>query len=86
MKTWFRAAASELAMILDLEDLELVALDKAGKGKYKNIEVVNWSLEDRMKLRAVATEAWADYAKETPLAKKAYDLNIAFMKKIGLLD
>jgi hypothetical protein len=47
--------------------------------------VINWSEEDRDKLRAIAAEAWAEFAEGDDLAKRAYEANITFMKKIGLL-
>ena len=49
------------------------------------VEVINWSEEDRDQLRAIAAEAWAEFAEGDDLAKRAYEANIAFMKKIGLL-
>lgn len=55
-------------------------LSKAG------VTLHDWSAEDRAQFRTVAQQVWADWAKRTPMAKKAYDSHIAYMKKIGLLQ
>lgn len=56
---------------------EIVAKEK--------VELIDWSPEERQKLRGIAAQAVADYAKGSPMATKVYDAHIAFMKKIGLL-
>ncbi len=47
--------------------------------------LIDWSSEERKKLRAVAQEVWADWATKSPMAKKIYDSHIEFMTSIGLL-
>jgi TRAP-type mannitol/chloroaromatic compound transport system substrate-binding protein len=81
LDVWYRAMISDLAMMNEISDRELVAADKADK----SVEVVDWSKEDRDKFRQIAATAWADFAEGDDLAKRAYEANIAFMKKIGLL-
>jgi TRAP-type mannitol/chloroaromatic compound transport system substrate-binding protein len=82
LDVWYRAMIADLAMMNEITDRELVARDMAGES---DIEVIDWSKEDRDKLRAIAAEAWAEFAEGDELAKRAYEANIAFMKKIGLL-
>ena len=41
---------------------------------------------DFKKFREIAVEAWYAMAEKSPLAKEALDSNLAYMKKIGLLD
>ena len=65
-----------------LEGLEQVAKDKA-EG---DLEIIDWSTEERKKFRAIAVEAWYAFAEKSPLAKEALDSNLAYMKKIGLID
>jgi len=36
------------------------------------------------KIRAVAIKTWEDWSKKTPLAKKAYDSQVAWLKAIGV--
>lgn len=55
-------------------------LSKAG------VTLHDWSAEDRAQFRKVAQQVWADWAKRTPTAKKAYDSHVTYMKKIGLLQ
>jgi hypothetical protein len=62
-----------------------VAADKAGTGT-AGVEVVNWSQEERDKLRKVAAGAWKDVGKQSELAQEAYEAHIKFMKNMGLLD
>ncbi len=37
------------------------------------------------KMRALAEKTWEDWSKKTPLAKKAYDSQIAWLKALGIL-
>jgi TRAP-type mannitol/chloroaromatic compound transport system substrate-binding protein len=83
LDVWYRAMIADLAMMNEITDRELVARDRADDAS--GVEVINWSEEDRDKLRAIAAEAWAEFAEGDDLAKRAYEANIAFMKKIGLL-
>jgi TRAP-type mannitol/chloroaromatic compound transport system substrate-binding protein len=83
LDVWYRAMIDDLAMINEITDRELVARDSSdGSG---GVEVIDWSKEDRDQLRQIAAEAWADFAEGDELAKRAYEANIAFMKKLGLL-
>ncbi len=84
LDVWYRAMIHDLRMRNDISDRELVAQDMADKAS--GIEIVNWSQADRDALRKVARGAWADFAKGDPLATKAYESNLAFMRRIGLLD
>lgn len=81
LDVWYRAAMMDLIQTLEVSDRELVAADTAGN----DINVIDWSQEERDKFRAIAMTAWEDFAKGSDLAKKSYDSNIAFMKKMGLL-
>lgn len=83
LDTWYLAAYTDLRRAADLEDRRQVAMDRAGKGTVE--EIVDWPQEERDKFRAIAQEAWEDFASQTPLAKEAYDSHIAFMKEYGLL-
>jgi TRAP-type mannitol/chloroaromatic compound transport system substrate-binding protein len=83
LDVWYRAMIADLAMRNEITDRELVARDMADDAS--GVEVINWSKEDRDQLRAIAAEAWAEFAEGDDLAKRAYEANIAFMQKIGLL-
>ena len=79
---WYRAMMMDLIQKLEVSDSELVASDKAAGA----INVVNWSQEERDKMRAIAAGAWKDFSEGSELAKKAYESHMTFMKKMGLVQ
>ncbi|MBS8227346.1 TRAP transporter substrate-binding protein [Vannielia litorea] len=81
LETWYLAAYNGLRQHFDRLDRQLVARDKAAG----ELEVIDWSQEERDKLRVIAQEAWSDFASQTDLAKEVYDAHVAFMKEAGLL-
>ncbi|MDF1587339.1 TRAP transporter substrate-binding protein [Marinimicrococcus flavescens] len=84
VEVWYRAMIDDLTMRNEITDRELVARDRAQKEG--GIEVIDWPQAERDKLRAIAEGAWKDYAEGDPLAQKAYEANVEFMKRIGLLE
>jgi TRAP-type mannitol/chloroaromatic compound transport system substrate-binding protein len=64
-----------------LEDAKAAAAAKAA-----NVELVNWTAEERKKFRQIAQQSWADWGKKSPMAQKVLDSQVAFMKRLGLLD
>jgi len=64
-----------------LEDSKAAVAAKAAK-----VELIDWPAEERKKFRAVAQQAWNDWAKKSPMAQKVLDSQVAFMKQLGLLD
>jgi TRAP-type C4-dicarboxylate transport system substrate-binding protein len=81
IEQWYQDAYKGLTAASDKKDQELVARDKAGK----DITVIDWPQAERDQFRQIATGAWQDFAKATPLGKEAYDSHMAYMKKVGLL-
>ncbi|QDC11203.1 TRAP transporter substrate-binding protein [Oceanicola sp. D3] len=81
LETWYLAAYNGLRRHMDRLDRQLVARDKAAG----ELEVIDWSQEERDKFRVIAQEAWSDFASQTELAQEVYDSHIAFMKEAGLL-
>ena len=82
LDVWYRAMINDLRLMNDVTDQELVARDRADP----DIEVIDWPQEERDKFRAIAREAWAEYVAGDPLAEKALQANLDFMKKVGLLE
>lgn len=80
---WYIAAIYDMTMRNEMQDRLNVAADLADKSS--GITIIDWSQADRDAFRALAAGAWKDFAEGSPLAKKAYDANIAFMQKMGLL-
>lgn len=83
LKMWWQWLYMKKRHYTVMKDRELVALDKSGKGE--KVEVVDWSAEERDKLRKIAEGAWLDFSKKSDFAKKVYDAHVAFMKKMALL-
>lgn len=85
LDVWYRAMMDDLRMRNEESDRLLVARDLAGKAQ-NGIEIVDWSQEERDKFRALARGAWADYVKGDADATKAYQAQVDYMVKIGLLS
>ncbi|MBJ3776293.1 TRAP transporter substrate-binding protein [Acuticoccus sp. 2012] len=81
LEVWYEAAYNDLRRAVDLQDRKLVARDRAAG----DLEIIDWSQEERDKLRAIAVEAWEAFAAGSPLAKETYESHLSFMKEAGLL-
>lgn len=69
-------------MIMTMKVLDMEAVQKA---RADGAELVNWSAEERKKLRSIAASVWKEYAERSPMAKKIYDSQIAWLKELGAL-
>jgi TRAP-type mannitol/chloroaromatic compound transport system substrate-binding protein len=78
---WYEAAYNDMRRAVDIVDRQLVARDKAAG----ELEIIDWPQEERDKLRAIAVEAWEDFASGSDLAKETYEAHLKFMKEAGLL-
>lgn len=79
--TWYVAAYNDMRRIVDMEDRELVARDKAAG----DITVIDWPQAERDKFREIAVGAWKDFAASSEMATQVYETHVSFMKKLGLL-
>lgn len=61
-------------------------LDDEAAAKRDPASMLAWTPEERAKLRNVAKDNWADWAKKSPMAEKIYQSHIAYMQSIGLLS
>ena len=52
----------------------------------QGVTLVNWSNEERTRFRKVAMIEWDEFGKKSPLARKLVDSQVAFLKKLHLLD
>jgi TRAP-type mannitol/chloroaromatic compound transport system substrate-binding protein len=75
-----RDFARDMVQRIAMEDINVAAQAKAA-----GIELVNWPPEERLKFRQLAEQSWADWAKKSPTAKRVYDSQVAFLKKLQLL-
>lgn len=62
-------------------DDQRVAKELAAKGIKEEI----WGGAEMVKMRALAAQTWEDWSKKTPLAKQAYDSQIAWLREIGVV-
>ena len=81
LDVWYRAMIDDLRMRNEVSDREIVARDKAA-----GVEVIDWPQAERDKFRTIAEAAWKDYAQGDPMVQKAYEAQVAFMRRIGLLE
>ena len=84
IEVWYEAALPDLRRHADLEDRKLVSRDRAGEGDVA--EITDWSQEDRDAFREVAQGVWEDYAKLSPMAQEAYDVQAEFLRSYGLME
>ncbi len=82
LETWAYATWQRKLRDATIEGLGQVEKDR----KDPDITVIDWSFEERKKFREIAVEAWYAMAEKSPLAKEALESNLAYMRKIGLLD
>jgi TRAP-type mannitol/chloroaromatic compound transport system substrate-binding protein len=81
MEVAVRDFARDMIQRIALEDLKAAESAKAA-----GVELVNWSPEERKRFRTLAQQAWAGWAKKSPAALKVYDSQVAFLKKLQLLE
>jgi TRAP-type mannitol/chloroaromatic compound transport system substrate-binding protein len=58
----------------------------ASEVKAKGVTQITWGGAELGKLRGLAYQSWQQFSTKSPLAKKAYDAQVSWMKEIGLLS
>jgi len=53
--------------------------------KAKGVERIRWDDAEMHKVRELAHKTWEDWSKKGPLAKKAYDSQVAWLRDLGLI-
>ena len=76
-----RDFARDMVQRIALEDQKVVETAKA-----QGVTLIAWSGEERKKFRELSRLAWADWAKKSPMSKRTYDSQVAFLKKLQLID
>ncbi len=94
MTAW-RALPEDIRQILSSatrewswDQIQRVAVDDVrviAELKKKGINQITWSAEELRKMRELAHNTWTDWSKKSPLAKKAYDSQIAWLRDLGLI-
>lgn len=83
IEVWYMAALPDLRRHAALQDQKQLKIDRAGEGDVK--EVIDWSQEDRARFREIAKSVWKDYAKLSPLAREAYEVQMNYLRDAGLI-
>lgn len=81
IETAMQKLALQAAMATRVKNAE----DAAKLPVTKDLNIYDWSVEDRAKFRAAAQQAWQKWAEKTPEAKELVDSHVRFMQKLGLL-
>ena len=53
--------------------------------KAQGVTQITWGGDELAKIRGIAQESWKQFSTKTPLATKAYDAQVAWLKELGLL-
>jgi TRAP-type mannitol/chloroaromatic compound transport system substrate-binding protein len=72
-----------LDMVAELEAKDQAALKEASQDP--DIEIVDWSAEERKAFRNIARSQWKSWATRSPMAQKVYTTVTAHLKARGLL-
>jgi TRAP-type mannitol/chloroaromatic compound transport system substrate-binding protein len=70
------------------DQIQRVAVDDVrviAELKQKGINQITWSPEELRKMRDLAQNTWTEWSKKSPLAKKAYDSQTAWLRELGLI-
>ena len=81
LETSYKALSFSIRAGLDKADREAVATANADP----KITVVNWVPEERARFRNIAQKVWADFAEQSPNAKKVYDSITVYLTENGLM-
>ncbi len=75
-----RDFAREMVERISLQDAEAAAAAESD-----GVELISWSADDRRAFREIAATVWAEYAARGPMAKRIYDSQMSFLRRLGLL-
>lgn len=70
------------------DQVQRVAVDDVRVGKElagKGVTVAQWDEAEMSKIRSLAQRTWEDWSKKTPLAKQAYDSQLAWLRDLRVV-
>ena len=85
LKVMFEMAVRDFGRDM-IQSLALEDIRAEGLAKKEGVTLVNWTPEERKKLRTVAQSVWKEYGEKNELAKRIYESQVAWLKELGLLD
>ena len=69
-----------------VQSIQMVDIAAAEAAASQGVTLVNWSQEERTKFRKIAMIEWEAFGNKSPMARKLVDSQVAFLKKLKLLD
>ena len=75
-----------MRLTLGMKSIIMGDIAAADAAMSQGVTLVNWSNEERTRFRKVAMIEWDAFGKKSPLARKLVDSQVAFLKKLHLLD
>jgi TRAP-type C4-dicarboxylate transport system substrate-binding protein len=69
--------------IFSVRQLDAAAVEKARENP--EIEIINWSGDERAKFRRIAQEEWQNWAPKTEMTQRYYDAVTTYLKGRNLL-
>ena len=82
LEVWYSSAYDAMRREADLQDRAIAAEQRAGG----EIEVIDWTTEERAKFRTIAASQWEGVASRSPNAQKVYDVLTTYLKENGLIN
>ena len=70
------------------DQIQRVAVDDARVSKEliaKGVTPVTWSESELARIRPLAQKTWEEWSKKTPLAKAAYDSQLAWLRDLKVV-
>lgn len=69
-----------------INTIAVADVEAVSKAQAEGAQIIDWSPEERKKLRTEASKVWAEYGEKSDMAKKIYDSQVAWLKELQLLD
>jgi TRAP-type mannitol/chloroaromatic compound transport system substrate-binding protein len=68
---------------LAAEDAKAVV---AAQKQFPDLEIINWSAEERTKFRTIAQNEWKNWAPRSPMAQKVFDSVTTYLRSQGMMQ
>lgn len=69
-----------------INSLEVADIKAVADAQAEGAEIIDWSAEERKKLRTEAAKVWADYGTKSEMAGRILESQMAWLKELQLLD
>jgi TRAP-type mannitol/chloroaromatic compound transport system substrate-binding protein len=69
-----------------IRTMEAADIEAAAAARAAGATLIDWSDEERMKLRAAAREVWEEFGTRSEMAGRIVDAHVAHLTSLGLID